>query len=423
MRNIHRKLRGNEKGQALVLAVILLGLGALMLTPLLAFMSTGLSAGKVFEVKTEELYAADAGVEDAVWEINNLGQGITGTTEGGRVVSGQLPPYHNWDTDGDGDIDNDDETYYFVDYSIDNVNGIIVEVHMQWIQIGVYRVLSTAEGTTVEAFITSVYSDYTGITDSVITSPSGYTLLGGPTMVEPGEGEEHGPNGDYDGPWPTAEGLSLYYSIFVDKDNPYDYVEIDLNDEATFDYDFITIDPVDSNIIHIGSTYVDGDFYVHNSSNTGKTLILDGTLYVTGITELGCPKDWALDLNGNTIYVESDVTGGGASGTALWIDSGVTLKTSTGAGCIIAIGDINFAPHMDSGPGEYILILSVIGQTWMHPVGDFYGTLAGNSEVFIQNGQAHWSDPDIDGDGIPDVNFPGGSGATMVFGVLSWKIS
>jgi hypothetical protein len=406
MRIMRRILRGNEKGQVLILAIILLGLGALMLTPLLAFMGTGLNAGAVVEDKTEELYAADAGVEDAIWKMNNFGQGLPYG----------LPPYAE-------DPDYPDDITYYVTYNIADVNGMSVEVYLKWVATDVFWVRSTAEETTVEAYITTVYSDYTGIMDNVITSPNGYTLQGGQTEIDPPEGDPsgHGPDGAYDGDWPSPEGLSLYYSMFVNKDNPYDYVEIDLNNPATFDYDFIT--DVTGNVITIGPTYVDGDFYVHNSSNTEKTLKLDGTLYITGITEFGGPKNWTLDLNGNTIYTESAVTGGGASGTALWIDSGVTLCTSTGTGCVIAIGDINFAPHMDSGPGEYILILSVMGQTWMHPVGDFYGTLAGNAEVFIQNGQAHWTNPDIDDDGVPDVNFPGGSGASIVYGVLSWKVS
>jgi len=60
----------------------------------------------------------------------------------------------------------------------------------------------------------------------------------------------------------------------------------------------------------------------------------------------------------------------------------------------------------------------------MHPNGHFYGTLAGYAEVFIQNGQAHWNDPDMDGDGVPDVNFPGGSsGGDVEWRIATWEIS
>jgi hypothetical protein len=63
-------LRKNESGQgALAIVIILLMLGAIILTPLLVFMSTGLKAGGVYESKVQEFYAADAGVEDGLWQI------------------------------------------------------------------------------------------------------------------------------------------------------------------------------------------------------------------------------------------------------------------------------------------------------------------------------------------------------------------
>jgi len=62
----------NESGQgALAMVLILLMLGAIILTPLLVFMSTGLKAGQVYESKMQEFYAADAGVEDGLWRIKN----------------------------------------------------------------------------------------------------------------------------------------------------------------------------------------------------------------------------------------------------------------------------------------------------------------------------------------------------------------
>jgi hypothetical protein len=64
--------RKGESGQgALAIVVILLMLGAIILTPLLVFMSTGLKAGGVYESKVQEFYAADAGVEDGLWQIKN----------------------------------------------------------------------------------------------------------------------------------------------------------------------------------------------------------------------------------------------------------------------------------------------------------------------------------------------------------------
>jgi len=69
-RTLNKSIR-DEKGQALILALILLLIGGLIIAPLMGFMSTGLIAGQVFEKKMDGLYAADAGVEDALWKIKN----------------------------------------------------------------------------------------------------------------------------------------------------------------------------------------------------------------------------------------------------------------------------------------------------------------------------------------------------------------
>jgi hypothetical protein len=67
-----RRLIREEKGQALVLALVLLVIGGLVTAPLLDFMGTGLKVGKeVYENKMYETYAADAGVEDGLWQIKH----------------------------------------------------------------------------------------------------------------------------------------------------------------------------------------------------------------------------------------------------------------------------------------------------------------------------------------------------------------
>ncbi|MBN1862375.1 MAG: hypothetical protein JW790_01875, partial [Dehalococcoidales bacterium] len=65
-----RRAGRQEKGQAFVMVLVLLLVGGLIIAPLLAFTGTGLKAGQVFETKTSELYAADSGIEDGIWQIN-----------------------------------------------------------------------------------------------------------------------------------------------------------------------------------------------------------------------------------------------------------------------------------------------------------------------------------------------------------------
>jgi hypothetical protein len=63
------RAKREQAGQAFVIVLILMLLGGLIIAPLLAFMGTGLKSGQVFEKKTTELYAADAGIEDGIWQV------------------------------------------------------------------------------------------------------------------------------------------------------------------------------------------------------------------------------------------------------------------------------------------------------------------------------------------------------------------
>jgi hypothetical protein len=61
----------NESGLALPAVLIMLIFSGLLITPLLAHVSTGLRAGSLQEEKVALSYAADAGLEDVLWKTNN----------------------------------------------------------------------------------------------------------------------------------------------------------------------------------------------------------------------------------------------------------------------------------------------------------------------------------------------------------------
>jgi hypothetical protein len=67
------KVYSQEAGEALILVLIFLLLGSLVLLPSLHLVSTALQTGRAYEDKTNELHAADAGVDDAVWRIKYNG--------------------------------------------------------------------------------------------------------------------------------------------------------------------------------------------------------------------------------------------------------------------------------------------------------------------------------------------------------------
>ena len=69
-----RKKVRREAGFILVTTLILTLIGTIIIGALCAYMVTGLKSNAVFKSKTDALYAADAGVEDAFWQIkyNNI---------------------------------------------------------------------------------------------------------------------------------------------------------------------------------------------------------------------------------------------------------------------------------------------------------------------------------------------------------------
>ncbi len=146
------KLIRGEKGQTLIIAMILMLVGALIIAPLLGFMSTGLLAGQVFETKMDELYAADAGVEDGLWKILNGAAGVPGVGD---------PP---------------------LVYIIADINSKEVNVTVERIDDETYKITSIADGTTIESYIAIInvlideetYGDYGGsgnIVDNIIVPP------------------------------------------------------------------------------------------------------------------------------------------------------------------------------------------------------------------------------------------------------------
>ncbi|MEW6034289.1 MAG: hypothetical protein AB1603_05495 [Chloroflexota bacterium] len=64
-----RRQAVNDRGQALPLALVALAMGALLVGGFLSSTSTGLVASRVFGQPLPGRYAADAGVEDAIWNL------------------------------------------------------------------------------------------------------------------------------------------------------------------------------------------------------------------------------------------------------------------------------------------------------------------------------------------------------------------
>jgi len=383
-------LARDEKGAAMVVALILLLISGLIAAPLLSHMGSGLLTGEVYETRTAELYAADAGVEDAVWKINNQVDEVKYLYCGGGNHSYSYPE------PGDPPFE---------------LNGESVAVTITWVNNttngATYLVESTATGnnsrTKIDAYITAtqVSADYANLLENIVISQNETDIAKQVTLVYP---PDHGIVENYTGDWPTAEVLAEFYWEDVKDTTPYGSDIIDLN----------------GNNMNLGPLYVDGPLNIRNSkSKTFPTLTLTGTLYVTGDTVIGTTdQNFALDLNGNTIFVSSNT-----SGNKKALSFGGSDRVSLiGPGAIIAVGDVYFQPKVDTGMADPIFVLSVVGTTQMQPSGIFYGALCGSVEVIVQPGNKPTITYPEGGFGGAGLNFPIDAVFNRDCRIASWDV-
>jgi len=402
MKTIVKRLARDEKGASLVMVLILLLISGLIIGPLLSYMGTGLITGEVYERRTAELYAADAGVEDAIWKIQHPGEA------GYLPCSPGNPPRV---------------------YTITDINGKSVQVTIEYQDGGSFKITSIAAtddgggtaaitGTQIDAYITPLSSNYTGILDNVITSRNDIDYPNNPSQYDITYPEGHGPVEYYGGLWPTPEDLAQFYWEDVkDATHYYGDTEIDLKGNSCPPGPiYINDEENNSWPSGLGPLSINGTLDITNSKTTDPppTLTLTGTVYITGDTLIKPNKEMTLDLNGQTIFVESSTVGT----PALWIGGGKI--TILGPGCIIAVGDVYFEPNIPVGMTDPIFIMSVSGETLLQPGGDFYGAIAGSVEVDLQPGTSLNYPEAGFGD---DINFPGfGEPTQLVYSIYSWDV-
>ncbi|RAL70343.1 hypothetical protein C1G86_1251 [Dehalococcoides mccartyi] len=375
MRNlitISKRLR-SQQGQALVIALIFLAIGALTLPPLMMLMGSALVQGTTFENRTASLYAADAGVEQAIWYLDPANS---------PLISGGLPMHTG-------------ESRTLPGMSID---GRTVSVTLAYLAEDTYQIMSTSVSSTETISITTVvgetFNNYTDIMTHVITSQGDYTIQGGQASVTPDTGD-NAPIANYDGPWPGANELSAFYYV---NTTPYASATLNVTNYPTGVPEILRLGTLD----------------IVATANAVYTL--EGDIYITGDTLIGMTgSNFTLDLNGHSIYVKSNTAG---NQYALRIGGKCTL---IGSGSIIAEGNIEFKPNLATSLSDYVFVLSVNGKTYMQPNGNFYGTLAGSTEVYLQNGSVTYSSP-FDEYGNYKIDFPG-SGLSHFWGIITWSIS
>ena len=333
-------LKNGQSGQALVLALILLALGGLIVVPILDLAGTSLNYHRVVQRNTLETYAADAGVEYALCELGNDPEGY--------------------------------KTEVLQESFI--VNDKTVNVTTEYLDNDIYKITSIAttdsnSSTIIESYIH--ISPYPAFFNNAITSRGDVTIQPG-TVVD-GDVQYEGTldnKGTITGDilqapvenWPTAEELSDFYWV----------------DET-----------ISGSSINISSGTVENPYLIGPGHTNGNLKIvgngvaqLMGTLYVQGSVTFN--PGTGIKLNSQTIYANVDVTI--PPHTEVW-----------GPGCIIAVGDVQFQPHLGTGEEAFILVMSVEGTVQFQPDNDFYGVLAGNVEVALQpNCTLNTTEPDDD---------------------------
>jgi len=299
MKGVMKNLVADEKGAALILALILLLIGGLISAALLNHMGSGILAGEVHERRTAELYAADAGVEDAIWKLQN----------GETPVCSANP--EKWS------------------YNISDINGKNVTVYIEYdVGTGMYKITSVAitdgdggggiasidSATAVEAYIEAVAFDLLSgalVSMSNIDFSKDCEVIGDVYYVEEITGSDYTHT--------EGEEIKVPLSAFPTQEQNEAFAQT-FKEEAL-----------------VGGTH-SGDMTINSNGTLGPKYIT-GNLYVEDKV--------ALNLAG-TIYVEGTID---------------FKKESeiTGSGSIVAVGDIYLSKLPDYGIEGDSIIMSLNG--------------------------------------------------------------
>jgi hypothetical protein len=360
-----RLLKSGESGQAMIMALILLAVGGLLIVPTLNLTSTSLNYHRMVEENTQELCAADSGMQYALSKFAN-----------NPVAFGSEP-------------------------LPEEVNDRTVSVTAEHVIDNVFKITSTAtsddgSSTTIESYV-MLSADYSYLFDNAITSPGDVTLKPGTIVYGDiqlngdldNRGDIYGEISEDPIDWPTAEDFCDFYLDDVDELTPLPdgyVINISGGTEA---------DPY-----LIGPLYAGGSLTI-----TGNGVArLEGTVYVIGNFLL--KPNSTLIFNRQTIFSEGSIQ----------LQPGCIVS---GSGCIIAIGSIDYQPNIIGD--DFVFLMSLEGPVTLKPGNSFYGSIGGEAEVeLMPHVTLNWVEPD------GELNFLGGGGGGSGIGgldIITWQIS
>jgi hypothetical protein len=80
MKSLLKKFNSQQKGQILVITILIMGLSGLLVVPMLNFMGTGITAIETYQANMDRLYAADAGIQKGIWQSRTYIDSMKTTT-------------------------------------------------------------------------------------------------------------------------------------------------------------------------------------------------------------------------------------------------------------------------------------------------------------------------------------------------------
>ena len=111
-----RKIHGQQSGQVLLFALVILLLSSIIVVPLTYFVNTNLNTTRVYGRNTREIYAADTGFQNAQWKI----------LHDPTIVNDRLNNKYN-------------QTYTYPSFTV-NHNSVSIVINYLWLLSGIVNI-------------------------------------------------------------------------------------------------------------------------------------------------------------------------------------------------------------------------------------------------------------------------------------------
>ena len=407
-----------KKGGVLILTLLVMFVGTIILGGLFMYLDTSLLLTIKSEDRAVEYYAADSGIEDAIAWLQHEPWGTPNESLAGWEQCNPLNPPDqpclNSYTLGNRTVDvsvvnPQSEGFGNNTFQINStvtadsgartkITSYVDALTLDLYEFGDYAIASNCSVTLQpdqqngEIIGDVIYDSACGVTCRPVTDPFCQKVnINGSIIADPPP-----PGLDW---WPDAEYLQYVFWLLAQAAE-----DLPVDDDGN-----AQINVGDPSITNIGPLYVDGDLEIMSSDSCESTpdecprVTLEGIVYVAGDLTIGGAHPFTLNLGNQTIFAAGSID----------VDGQTTLS---GSGSIIALGDIYFAPNMDSEESDFVFIMSVLGEVQLQPSGDFWGSVAGAEHVQVQPGNivGHRDAGDV------GFEFPG---IEPIFDIITYNIT